>query len=58
MPELLGSGKFIVVLFTPIYVLAAAIIFLPEVFAHLNLLPSHSILSFLIKIVYIAQYSL
>lgn len=55
MSELLGSGKFIVVLFIPIYVLAAAFIFLPEVFAHLNLLPSHSILSFLIKIVYIAQ---
>lgn len=58
MSELPGSRKFSVGIFIPIYILAVAIIFLPEIFAHLNLLSSHIILRFLIKITYIAQYSL
>lgn len=46
MSELLGSGKFDVVTFYPHFVLAVAIIFSPENFAHLNLVLSHTIFSF------------
>lgn len=46
MSELLDSGKFSVVIFTPIYILAVAIIFSPEIFAHLNLVPHHTIFNY------------